>query len=100
MDPSGRIPRRLIRAGAGLTVLAVLAATPAPAQDAAAVDNRSGTVRLYVSLATSAMTPPVAALNKHFPNLKIEFLRAGSVETAQRFFAHPQARGLTPGLLH
>jgi iron(III) transport system substrate-binding protein len=94
------IPRALIRAGAGLTVLAALAATPAPAQDASAIDNRSGTVRIYVSLATSAMTRLVAALNKHFPNLKIDFVRAGSVETVKRFVAERQAGRIGADLIH
>jgi iron(III) transport system substrate-binding protein len=102
MNPSGCafIPRALIRAGAGLTVLAALAATPAPAQDASAIDNRSGTVRIYVSLATSAMTRLVAALNKHFPNLKIDFVRAGSVETVKRFVAERQAGRIGADLIH
>ncbi|HEY4403591.1 MAG TPA: extracellular solute-binding protein [Xanthobacteraceae bacterium] len=94
------IPRPLIRASAGLTVLAMLAATPAQAQDATAVDNRSGTVRIYVSLATSAMSRLVAALNKHFPNLKIEFVRAGSVETVKRFVAERQAGRIGADLIH
>jgi iron(III) transport system substrate-binding protein len=94
------IPRALIRAGAGLTVLATLAATPAAAQDASAIDNRSGTVRIYVSLATSAMTRLVAALNKHFPNLKIDFVRAGSVETVKRFVAERQAGRIGADLIH
>jgi iron(III) transport system substrate-binding protein len=102
MDPSGCtfIPRWLIRAGAGLTVLAAMASTPAPAQEATAVDNRSGTVRIYVSLATSAMTRLVAAMNKHFPNLKIEFVRAGSVETVKRFVAERQAGRIGADLIH
>jgi iron(III) transport system substrate-binding protein len=102
MDPFGCtfIPRRLIRTGAGLAVLAALAATPAPAQEATAVDNRSGTVRIYVSLATSAMTRLVAAMNRHFPNLRIEFVRAGSVETVKRFVAERQAGRIGADLIH
>ncbi len=92
--------RWLARAGAGLALLAAVAATPALAQDAAAVDNRSGTVRIYVSLATSAMTRLVAAMNKHFPNLKIEFVRAGSVETVKRFVAERQAGRIGADLIH
>ena len=80
-----------IRAGAGLMLLAALAAGPVAAQNATAVDSRSGSVRIYVSLATSAMTRLVAAVNKHFPNLKIDFVRAGSVETVKRFVAERQA---------
>jgi iron(III) transport system substrate-binding protein len=102
MDPSGGafIPRPLIRAGAGLMVLAAMASTPAPAQEATAVDNRSGTVRIYVSLATSAMTRLVAAMNRHFPNLRIEFVRAGSVETVKRFVAERQAGRIGADLIH
>ena len=92
--------RWLARAGVGLALLATVAATPALAQDAAAVDNRSGTVRIYVSLATSAMTRLVAAMNKHFPNLKIEFVRAGSVETVKRFVAERQAGRIGADLIH
>jgi iron(III) transport system substrate-binding protein len=97
------IPRRLIRAGAGLATLAVLAAVglpPARAQDATVVDNRTGSVRIYVSLATSAMTRLVAAINKHFPNLKIDFVRAGSVETVKRFVAERQAGRIGADLIH
>src|SRR4051812_30756226 len=68
----------------------VLFADPALAQQGA-VDARTGTVRIYVSLATSAMTRLVKGLNQHFPNLKIEFVRAGSVETVKRFVAERQA---------
>jgi iron(III) transport system substrate-binding protein len=105
MAPSGCgfIPRRLVRTGAGLAVLAVVAAVAAPparAQDATAADNRSGTVRIYVSLATSAMTRLVAAMNKHFPNLKIDFVRAGSVETVKRFVAERQAGRIGADLIH
>jgi iron(III) transport system substrate-binding protein len=97
------VPPRLMRAGAGLYfVAAVTAATPTPvsAQNLSPVDNRSGTVRIYVSLATSAMTRLVAAMNKHFPNLKIEFIRAGSVETVKRFVAERQAGRIGADLIH
>ena len=94
------VSRWLSRSGAALAVLAAVTATPAPAQDAAAVDNRSGTVRIYVSLATSAMTRLVAAMNRHFPNLKIEFVRAGSVETVKRFVAERQAGRIGADLIH
>ncbi len=102
MSPFGYafISRWLSRTGVALAVLAAVTATPAPAQDAAAVDNRSGTVRIYVSLATSAMTKLVAAMNKHFPNLKIEFVRAGSVETVKRFVAERQAGRIGADLIH
>ena len=77
----------------GLGVALLTAVAPAAAEDAAPVDNRSGTVRIYVSLATSAMTRLVAAMNRHFPNLKIEFVRAGSVETVRRSVLTPVTTG-------
>src|ERR1700676_1734218 len=79
--------RPLLRSAAGLALLAVVAASPsrAQSQDAGPVDPRTGSVRIYVSLATSAMTRLVAAMNKHFPNLKIDFVRAGSVERERPF---------------
>lgn len=80
-----------------LTVLGQL--SPALAEDTS-VDNRSGSVRIYVSLATSAMTKLVTALNRHFPSLKIEFVRAGSVETVKRFVAERQAGRIGTDLIH
>src|SRR3984893_10920036 len=94
------ISRWLSRAGLGVAVLAAVASAPAHAQDASPVDHRSGTVRIYVSLATRAMTRLVAAMNKHFPNLKIEFVRAGSVETVKRFVAERQAGRIGTDLIH
>jgi ABC-type glycerol-3-phosphate transport system substrate-binding protein len=87
-----------LRAGLGLAFLAIVG--PAAAQDAAAVDARTGTVRIYVSLATSAMTRLVAAVNKHFPNLKVEFVRSGSLETVKRFVAERQAGRIAADLIH
>src|SRR5258708_6860056 len=58
------VPRWLRCGAAAVSLLAAVAAispTTARAQGAAAVDNRSGTVRIYVSLSTSAMTRLVAA---------------------------------------
>ncbi|HEY6258555.1 MAG TPA: extracellular solute-binding protein [Xanthobacteraceae bacterium] len=91
---------RLHRAGVALAVLAMVVACPARAQEASPVDPRGGTVRIYVSLATSAMTRLVAAMNKHFPNLKIDFVRAGSVETVKRFVAERQAGRIGADLIH
>jgi iron(III) transport system substrate-binding protein len=85
---------------AALVCLALIGPRPALAQDKTAVDPRSGSVRIYVSLATSAMTKLVAELNKHFPNLKIEFVRAGSVETVKRFVAERQAGRIGADLIH
>jgi iron(III) transport system substrate-binding protein len=92
------ILRWLVRSAVGLALLVAVA--PAAAQDTAPVDNRSGTVRIYVSLATSAMTRLVAAMNRQFPNLKIEFVRAGSVETVKRFVAERQAGRIAADLIH
>ena len=90
-----------IRPCAGAAMLALaLVARPAQAQDASTVDPRSGSVRIYVSLATSAMTRLVAAMGKHFPNLKIDFVRAGSVETVKRFVAERQAGRIGADLIH
>ncbi len=78
-----------------------LIAGPARAQDATLRSIRAAaTVRIYVSLATTAMTRLVAALGAHFPNLKIDFVRAGSVETVKRFVAERQAGRIGADLIH
>ena len=64
------------------------------------VDLRAGSLRIDVSLATSAMTKLVKGLNKHFPKLKIEFVRAGSVETVKRFVAERSAGLIGADLIH
>jgi iron(III) transport system substrate-binding protein len=92
--------RRAFGAGLGCALLAPLHATSVRAQGMSPVDPRSGAVRIYVSLATSAMTRLVAALNRHFPNLKIDFVRAGSVETVKRFVAERQAGRIGTDLIH
>ena len=51
----------------------LLAANACFAAEGGAVDARSGTVRIYVSIATSAAAKLVAALKEHFPNLKVDF---------------------------
>jgi len=94
------IPYWLFRAGAWVAFLAVVVSSSARAQDTGPVDPRAGSVRIYVSLATSAMTRLVAAMNKHFPNLKIDFVRAGSVETVKRFVAERQAGRIGADLIH
>jgi iron(III) transport system substrate-binding protein len=63
-------------------------------------DPRSGSVRIDVSVSTSAMTKIVKGLNKHFPNLKIDFVRAGSIETVKRFVAERQAGLIGADLIH
>jgi iron(III) transport system substrate-binding protein len=88
-----------MRRVAAAVFLVAVCVSPARAEDAP-VDNRSGKVRIYVSLATSAMTKLVAALNKRFPNLTIEFVRAGSVETVKRFVAERQAGRIGTDLIH
>jgi iron(III) transport system substrate-binding protein len=64
------------------------------------IDPRTGTVRIDVSIATSAMTKLVKGLNRHFPNLKINFVRAGSVETVKRFVAERSAGVIGADLIH
>jgi iron(III) transport system substrate-binding protein len=78
----------------------VLAAPLSAALAQSAVDARSGQIKIYVSLATEAASRLVAELKKAFPNLKIEFVRAGSVETVNRFVAERQAGRIFPDLLH
>jgi iron(III) transport system substrate-binding protein len=73
---------------------------PAAAQTSAKVDPRTGTVRIYVSLATDAVTKLVDALKLHFPNLTCEFVRAGSEETVKRFVAERQAGQIYADLIH
>jgi len=92
--------RRAFGAGLAGALLAPLGATTVRAQGATPVDPRSGAVRIYVSLATSAMTRLVAGMNRHFPNLKIDFVRAGSVETVKRFVAERQAGRIGADLIH
>jgi iron(III) transport system substrate-binding protein len=46
------------------------------------------------------MTKLVTGLNQHFPNMKIEFVRAGSVETIKRFVAERQAGLVSSDLIH
>jgi iron(III) transport system substrate-binding protein len=100
--PFARALARLSAVGRATTILMALAllVNPVRAQDAASIDPRGGSVRIYVSLATSAMTRLVAALNKHFPNLKIDFVRAGSLETVKRFVAERQAGRIGADLIH
>ena len=85
---------------AALAAVLLLVANSCLAADSTAVDPRAGTVRIYVSIATSAATKLVAALKEHFPNLKIEFVRAGSVETVRRFIAERQAGRIGADLIH
>jgi iron(III) transport system substrate-binding protein len=89
-----------LRAVAALASVIVFAAHACWAEERAAVDPRSGTVRIYVSVASSAAAKVVTALKEHFPNLKIEFVRAGSVETVRRFIAERQAGRIGADLIH
>jgi iron(III) transport system substrate-binding protein len=101
MAISGLGPRSAARVCLIVALLPSMAlvAQPSLAQERS-VDSRTGTVRIYVSLATSAMTRLVRGLNQHFPNLKIEFVRAGSVETVKRFVAERQAGRIGADLIH
>lgn len=100
LPASAIMQRRLLHAAIGLALAALCSAASAQAPGSATIDPRTGTVRIYVSLATSAMTRLVAAVNHHFPNLKIEFVRAGSVETVKRFVAERQAGRIGADLIH
>jgi len=93
---------RLYRRVAAHAVLGalLLVAGLSPGLTQSAVDPRSGQTRIYVSLATEAVSRLVTELKKPFPNLKIEFVRAGSVETVNRFVAERQAGRVFPDLLH
>jgi len=75
-------------------------ATPAGAEDALPVDPRAGTVRIYESISSEATAKLVRAFGRHFPNLKIEFVRAGSVETIKRFIAERLAGRIAVDLIH
>jgi len=75
-------------------------ALAAPAKTEESVDARRGAVRIYVSISTDAAAKLVQALGRHFPNLKIEFVRAGSVETVKRFIAERQAGRIAVDLIH
>ena len=97
--PPDALRRCICRYALMLSVLPL--ATGARAQPASEpVDPRTGTVRINVSIATSAMTKLVKGLNRHFPNLKISFVRAGSVETVKRFVAERQAGLINTDLIH
>ena len=92
---------RYVSIGCGALLAATLFChAPAQAEDARPVDPRTGTVRIYVSLATEAVAKLVQAYSKPFPNLKIEFVRAGSVETIKRFTAERQAGRIGADLIH
>src|SRR5262249_10303321 len=88
------------RASASAYFVAVLTTCLSPASAQSVADTRSGQARIYVSLATEAVSRLIAELKKPFPNLKIEFVRAGSVETVNRFVAERQAGRIFPDLLH
>ncbi len=93
--------RRYLRVAGTFCVSALATVTYlAPAWAQSPVDTRTGQARIYVSLATEAVVRLLKALNKPFPNLKIEFVRAGSVETVNRFVAERQAGRIFPDLIH
>jgi len=99
MSGLNAITRRHAVFAATFLVSGFFAVSPSLAQQAQP-DPRSGTVRIYVSLATDAVSKLVKAYNKQFPNLKIEFVRAGSVETIKRFTAERQAGRISADLIH
>jgi iron(III) transport system substrate-binding protein len=89
--------RSVLRSGAALALMPL--ASKVLAQSVPA-DPRGGSVRMYESIATSAMNKVVKALEKPFPNLKVEFVRAGSIETIKRFTAERQAGRIATDLMH
>lgn len=98
-----RSPNRLRRAICGTALTAAFLPQTMPSASTAAdtpADPRRGGVRIYTSLATSAMRKLIQGLNRHFPNLKIDFVRAGSVETVKRFVAERQAGLAGADLIH
>lgn len=96
-----RTPDRLRRAFCGYALSLPLLPLARPARAASdPIDPRTGSVRIDVSIATSAMTKLVKDLNQHFPNLKINFVRAGSIETVKRFVAERSAGMIGADLIH
>src|SRR3954470_4690467 len=95
-----RNTRSTLRPAVAILGALILASSWSPALAQAPVDSRAGQTRIYVSLATEAVARLVGELKKPFPNLKIEFVRAGSVETVNRFVAERQAGRIFPDLLH
>lgn len=94
------MPRIGLRAITFLVGVIIFAGNACWGEERAVVDTRSGTVRIYISVATSAAARLVAALKGHFPNLKVEFVRAGSVETVRRFIAERQTGRIGADLIH
>jgi iron(III) transport system substrate-binding protein len=80
--------------------LPLLSLGPMALAETQAIDPRGGSVRVYVSVATSALSKLVRALKQHFPNMNIEFVRAGSIETVKRFVAERQAGLISTDLIH
>jgi iron(III) transport system substrate-binding protein len=99
MSRSNLVGRRIAFFCTALLTTSVIGLSSLKAQQAQP-DPRSGTVRIYVSLATEAVGKLVQAYNKKFPNLKIEFIRAGSAETIKRFTAERQAGRIGTDLIH
>jgi len=92
--------RRLITTAAMLAMLPAVGMPPA-AGEQAAVDPQKGEFRIYVSLTTSKdMSLIVEAFNKRYPNIKVDWVRAGSVKTVARFVAERQAGRIFADLVH
>jgi len=94
---------RWIGTTAMLAMLAALLAVSmaAAARAEASVDRRKGEFRIYISMTTSKdINVIVEAFNKHFPNIKVDWVRAGSLKTVNRFVAERQAGRVFTDLVH
>jgi iron(III) transport system substrate-binding protein len=99
MSRTNIVGRRITFFCASLLAASIAVLSPVSAQETKP-DPRTGTVRIYVSVSTDAIAKLVKAYAKPFPNLKIEFVRAGSVETIKRFTAERQAGRIGADLIH
>jgi iron(III) transport system substrate-binding protein len=84
------------------TLVAPLAISIAAASgEEASVDQRKGQFRIYISMTTSKdVNVMMEAFNKHFPNIKVDWIRAGSIKTVNRFVAERQAGRIFADLVH
>jgi iron(III) transport system substrate-binding protein len=92
--------RRWIETLATLSAL-LAACIPAASAEETSVDQRKGEFRIYISMTTSKdINLMMEAFNKHFPNIKVDWVRAGSVKTVNRFVAERQAGRIFADLVH
>jgi iron(III) transport system substrate-binding protein len=85
---------------ATLTSLIAVSVSAASAEEAFG-DQRKGEFRIYISMTTSKdISVMVEGFNKHFPNIKVDWVRAGSLKTVNRFVAERQAGRVYADLVH